>query len=83
MSNDGGRDRTAELRRGDGTGFLTGGRIVALVAVALVVLFAVQNSASGEIAFLWFSFELPIWVYFVIMFVLGWITGKYARRRKT
>ena len=44
--------------------------VVALVALALI-LFVVQNTASTEISWLFFSGEGPLWIIIVVVAVLG------------
>ena len=71
----------------DGTNWESSGsrfsskQIIGLVAVAVFLVFVFQNSAQGEIGFLWFNAQLPVWVFFLIVFALGWIAGWFAHGR--
>lgn len=60
--------------------------IVALVILALVVLFTLQNTEPTRIALLFWTLETPRAVVILVVlaagFLGGWILGgRYARRR--
>ncbi|MDD2817343.1 MAG: LapA family protein [Candidatus Nanopelagicales bacterium] len=56
------------------------GRMISGVVIAIVALIIiVQNTASAEIKFLGWSWNMPIWLILVIMFVLGMLLGGAVR----
>lgn len=56
------------------------GRMISGVVIAVIALIIiVQNTASAEIAFLGWSWNMPIWLILVIMFVLGMLLGGPVR----
>lgn len=56
-------------------GRMISGAIVAVIAFIIIV----QNTASAEIKFLGWSWNMPIWLILVIMFVLGMLLGGVVR----
>jgi uncharacterized integral membrane protein len=52
--------------------------VVAVLAIAFLI-FAVQNLQSATVAFLGFSFTMPLAILFVIVYLLGMATGGSAR----
>jgi uncharacterized integral membrane protein len=49
-----------------------------VLAIAFLI-FAVQNLQSATVAFLGFSFTMPLAILFVIVYLLGMATGGSAR----
>ena len=66
----------------------TGGMIVSLVGLAVLVVFAIQNRVHVKIRFLFWSFIWPLWVYTIVTAVFGalvwfgWGVMRRHRRRK-
>jgi Kef-type K+ transport system membrane component KefB len=56
-------------------------QIIGLIALALFLAFAFQNSPQGEIGLLWLNISAPIWAFFIIIFALGWIAGWVSHGR--
>ena len=56
-------------------GRMISGAIVEVIALIIIV----QNTASAEIKFLGWSWNMPIWLILVIMFVLGMLLGGAVR----
>lgn len=56
-------------------GRMISGGIIAVIAFIIIV----QNTASAEIKFLGWSWNMPIWLILVIMFVLGMFLGGAVR----
>jgi len=56
-------------------GRMISGAIVGVIALIIIV----QNTASAEIKFLGWSWNMPIWLILVIMFVLGMLLGGAVR----
>jgi uncharacterized integral membrane protein len=56
----------------------------AVIAV-LALIFVFQNTASGRVDFLFWSFEAPAWLWLLIIFlaggISGWLFGRRSRRR--
>lgn len=73
------RDRAKELDAGSR---LTAGRIIGLVALAAMLVFVVQNTGDTEVNFLWLEYTLPLWLNFVILFLLGAIVGYGFKSRR-
>ncbi len=72
-----------EAERGVGLGAVVGG-VSALVAL----IFIVQNTESGTVEFLFWDFTMATWVWALVLFVLGGVSGYFfhwqrrrARRR--
>jgi uncharacterized integral membrane protein len=71
-----------------GQGF-TGGMIVSLIGLAVLVIFAIQNRVHVKIHFLFWSFIWPLWVYTIVTAVFGalvwfgWGVVRRHRRRKS
>ena len=59
--------------------------IVAAVIVVLALTFVFQNTATGRVDFLFWSFEAPAWLWLLIIFLAGtlagWLFGRRGRRR--
>ena len=56
------------------------GRAISSVIVAVIAfIIVVQNTASAEIRFLGWSWNMPIWLILLIMFVLGMLLGGVVR----
>ncbi len=71
--------RSIEKRRPFRSGLLVG----ALVMVAAVLLI-VQNGHSTGVQWLWFDFEMPLWLLLVVTLVIGavvWEAAKLAWHR--
>jgi uncharacterized integral membrane protein len=66
----------------------TGGMIVSLIGLAVLVIFAIQNRVHVKIRFLFWSFIWPLWVYTIVTAVFGalvwfgWGVMRRHRRRK-
>lgn len=78
MSDEGIRDRAAELERGP---TMSAGRIASLVALVLFIIFVLQNTDEGTVEFLWMDLTLPAWIYLVVIFALGVIVGWFSKMR--
>ncbi|MET3564163.1 putative integral membrane protein [Enterococcus rotai] len=55
-------------------------RVVALIIVILIILFAFQNFQTVELSFIFFSLNLPLLILILILYVLGIITGWAIKR---
>jgi len=66
----------------------SGGMIVSLIGLAVLVIFAIQNRMHIKIRFLFWSFIWPLWVYTIVTAVFGaliwfgWGVVRRHRRRK-
>ena len=70
---------------GTDTKRLSGGVILTLVGVAVLLLFIFQNTNSVNFNFLWFAFSWPMWLYTIVIAVVGaiaWLGIGYLRRRR-
>jgi len=60
------------------------GRVIALlVGLAALIIFIVQNTESIQFRFLWLRFSWPVWLYTIVVAVIGaliWF-GLGVRRR--
>jgi len=60
--------------------------IVAIAAIVLVVVLALQNLRAAETHVLFWDFSVPLWIVIatpaVIGFVVGWLFGRASGRRK-
>lgn len=74
-----------EPARDPGAGIPWGG-ITVLIGVALIVLFAVQNTESATIEFLWLSAEFPLSIVILVTAVVAALftvaAGAFSRRRR-
>ena len=72
-------DESAE-HRGFSIGAIFGG-----IAAVLALIFIVQNTESIPINFLFWEFDLAIWVWALILFLLGAVAGygfSWRRQRR-
>jgi uncharacterized integral membrane protein len=51
--------------------------IIGGITAVIALIFIVQNTGSGEIQFLGWSFTFPIWLWASILFLLGGISGYF------
>jgi uncharacterized integral membrane protein len=58
------------------------GAVVTLVALALLVIFIIQNTNEANITFLTFDATTPLWVLAVVFFVLGTLVGYFVKARR-
>jgi uncharacterized integral membrane protein len=72
-------DDRAEAKSGLGLGTIIGG-----VAAVLALIFIVQNTGSGTVSFLAWDFTMATWVWALLLFVLGGVSGYFFgwRRRR-
>jgi uncharacterized integral membrane protein len=70
---------TTEPRRGSIWDGLS--RILAFVLGALVVLFAVVNSAQVHVNFLAFAVDVPLFVLIIGVVIVGFLAGLLSRGR--
>jgi uncharacterized integral membrane protein len=65
---------------------ISGTAIASLAALAVVVVFVVQNTERVDFEFLWLSFTWPLWLYTVVVAACGALTwigiGAYRRHRR-
>jgi uncharacterized integral membrane protein len=61
---------------------VTPGAVIALLSLALFVVFIIQNWDMGAVTLLGFDVELPVWLLLMIVFALGFIVGYFARSRR-
>jgi len=54
--------------------------VVAVVLVAVAVVFIAQNTDSAPVHFLGWSFRLQTWVWILVIFVLGFLAGVLVPR---
>lgn len=73
-----------EVEKPDGKR-MGGGAIASLVGLAVLIIFIVQNRETISINFLMWTFSWPLWVYTIVMAVVGamiWFGLGVMRRRK-
>jgi len=58
------------------------GVVIALIAVALVVVFVFQNMDSTGITVLWWEAETPLWLLALVVFTLGFLAGYLVKTRR-
>ena len=60
--------------------------VIAVILIVLVVIGGFQNRDSSDVDFLWLQFSAPLWVWFLVLFLLGlgvgWIANMVRERRK-
>jgi uncharacterized integral membrane protein len=65
---------------------LSGGAITSIIAAAVLLLFIFQNTNNINIRFLWIHFSWPLWLYTIVMAVVGALTwfglGVMRRHRR-
>jgi uncharacterized integral membrane protein len=64
---------------------LSGGVVAMLASGALLVVFMVQNRDDVTLDFLWWSFTVPLWLFTIVVAVLGsivWIGLGVLRRHR-
>jgi uncharacterized integral membrane protein len=64
---------------------LSGGAIASLGGGAVLVIFMVQNTADVRFHFLWFSFTWPLWLYTIVVALVGamaWFGAGVLRRHR-
>ena len=75
------RDRGEELKKGEGSS-IRPGQWLGLIAVVLFVIFVVQNTGDGTMEVFFWDLTLPVWVFFVGVFLLGAVFGWFAKGRR-
>ena len=55
---------------------ITPRQIVDIVLIALLLVFIGQNLESVKVKFLFFGFELPLFILILIVFFIGYYTAK-------
>ncbi|HEX9762991.1 MAG TPA: LapA family protein [Acidimicrobiia bacterium] len=58
------------------------GVVIALIAIALVVIFVLQNMDSTNITVLWWDAETPLWLLALVIFALGFLAGYLVKTRR-
>jgi uncharacterized integral membrane protein len=74
-----------EMRDGGGSRSLGGGAIAALIGVAALVVFMVQNTEDARVKFLFWDFTWPVWLLILVSAILGaviWIGLGVLRRHR-
>ena len=68
-----------EAKGGIGLGTIIGGG-----AALLALIFIVQNTGSGTVQFLFWDFTMATWVWALLLFLLGAVSGYFFawRRRR-
>jgi uncharacterized integral membrane protein len=64
---------------------LGGGAIASLAGVAVLLVFIIQNREDVGFDFLWFSFTWPLWLYTIVVAVVGalvWLGLGVMRRHR-
>jgi uncharacterized integral membrane protein len=62
--------------KGDKTS-IGAGTIIGGITAVIALIFILQNTGSGEIQFLAWSFTLPTWLWASMLFLLGGISGYF------
>jgi len=71
-------------KSGVGAGVIIGG-----ISAAIALVFVLQNTGSGTVNFLFWEFSFPTWLWALILFGLGGVSGYFFHwqriraRRKT
>jgi uncharacterized integral membrane protein len=60
---------------------ITPRQIVDIVLIALLLVFIGQNLESVKVKFLFFGFELPLFILILIVFFIGYYTAKTFRKK--
>ena len=50
---------------------LSGGAIASVSGLVVLLIFVVQNTESVKFKFLWFSFSWPMWLYTIVVALVG------------
>ena len=53
------------------------GTIIGGITAVIALIFILQNTGSGEVNFLAWSFTFPIWLWALILFLLGGVSGYF------
>jgi len=56
--------------------------VLALVLIAVAVLFIVQNRETATVNLLWFDFDIRLWVALLLVFLGGMASGALLWRRR-
>jgi uncharacterized integral membrane protein len=54
---------------------LSGRTIAALILVSIALAFVFSNLSSGTIMFLGFRFVMPVWIWFLVVLIVGVVIG--------
>jgi uncharacterized integral membrane protein len=76
------RDREVPVADGTSNGQadkkgVSAGAIIGGIAAVIALIFILQNTGSGEVQFLAWSFTFPIWLWALILFLLGVVSGYF------
>lgn len=58
---------------------VSGGMVLGGIAAVLALVFVVQNTESGTVQFLAWDFTLATWLWALVLFSLGAVTGYFLR----
>lgn len=57
-------------------------QIIDILLIALLLLFIGQNLEGVRVRFLFFGFELPLFILIIIVFFIGYYTAKTFQKKK-
>lgn len=57
-------------------------QIIAAIIVVAALLFIFQNTKTGEFHFLFFDFKAPVWLWMLVLFCGGVLTGLLVASRR-
>lgn len=57
-------------------------KIINILFILIILIFAVQNLESIRVTLLFFSFEMPLFVLIIVLFSIGFFTTKILGRNK-
>jgi uncharacterized integral membrane protein len=60
---------------------LTFGNWLAIALALLSIAFIVQNRDPVSIDLFFISARLPLWISLALVFLAGWLSGRFSRRR--
>ncbi|WP_116809214.1 DUF1049 domain-containing protein [Steroidobacter cummioxidans] len=60
---------------------LTFGNWLAIALAVLAIAFIVQNRDAVSIDLFFISARLPLWISLALVFVAGWLSGRFSRGR--
>ena len=66
-----------QVKEGVGFGTFVGGG-----AAILALVFLLQNTGSGTVQFLFWDFTMPTWVWALLLFLLGGVSGDFFHWRR-
>ena len=59
------------------------GKLLLLALTLVILIFIIQNFSATKVSFLFFTFELPLFILITIVFIAGYLSGVKLKKDST